>query len=152
MLLFNLHMAYSGIAPNIFPHLLQSESNHFLELFYDKYIAQLIAVLSDACEPGRQAAAPGAAPSALALIVDLLCFCVQQHSYRIKCATPSHAKHSRHGTRLMAIINANTITLAKGNPCHWHGAEVRHANPEVLFALDSAQCCVCPVVSLRGLS
>ncbi|CAL8462717.1 g2250 [Coccomyxa elongata] len=62
----------------------KSESNHFLELFYDKYIAQLIAVLSDACEPGRQAAAPGAAPSALALIVDLLCFCVQQHSYRIK--------------------------------------------------------------------
>ncbi|EIE26200.1 DUF625-domain-containing protein [Coccomyxa subellipsoidea C-169] len=64
---------------------LKAESNHFLELFYDKYIAQLIAVLSDACEPGRQQSdAPGAAPSALALIVDLLCFCVQQHSYRIK--------------------------------------------------------------------
>ncbi|KAK9907487.1 hypothetical protein WJX75_004578 [Coccomyxa subellipsoidea] len=64
---------------------LKAESNQFLELFYDKYIAQLIAVLSDACEPGRQQSdTPGAAPSALALIVDLLCFCVQQHSYRIK--------------------------------------------------------------------
>ena len=146
----------------------QTESNTFLDLFYDHYIAQLIAVLSDSCE-ARTAAAPaapapvqapapappaapdaqpraseaaepaaaapladgalpdlasttpavasppaaaaagptadgapdqagaaaqpngappasGASPSAIALIADLLCFCVQQHSYRIKCA------------------------------------------------------------------
>jgi hypothetical protein len=94
----------------------QAESNTFLDLFYDKYISQLIAVLSDSCEPPRPASAPaakaaastaaaggddaklngaapagaggggGATPSAIALIADLLCFCVQQHSYRIKCA------------------------------------------------------------------
>jgi hypothetical protein len=66
-------------------------TNSFLELFYDKYIAQLIALLSDSCEPRKAAAAadgPRAAPSSLALIADLLCFCVQQHSYRIKCASP----------------------------------------------------------------
>ena len=75
-----------------------TEQNAFLELFYDRYISQLIGVLAEACEPNRapsshavseagQAGRPGqagAAPSALAIIVDLLCFCVQHHSYRIK--------------------------------------------------------------------
>ena len=85
-----------------------TEQNAFLELFYDKYISQLIFVLADACEPSKAgashaagepkqvgaarkpdqasaaAAVSGAAPSALAIIVDLLCFCVQHHSYRIK--------------------------------------------------------------------
>ena len=86
-----------------------TEQNAFLELFYDRYISQLIGVLAEACEPNKaaslhaageagqpgipgsaskleKASAPGgvAAPSALAIIVDLLCFCVQHHSYRIK--------------------------------------------------------------------
>jgi len=86
-----------------------TEQNAFLELFYDRYISQLIGVLAEACEPNKAASlhaageagqpgtpgraskpekanAPGgvAAPSALAIIVDLLCFCVQHHSYRIK--------------------------------------------------------------------
>ena len=84
-----------------------TEQNAFLELFYERYISQLIGVLAEACEPAKaapshaagepkqdsapagkpdQASAPsrGAAPSALAIIADLLCFCVQHHSYRIK--------------------------------------------------------------------
>ncbi|CAK0784720.1 hypothetical protein CVIRNUC_007924 [Coccomyxa viridis] len=84
-----------------------TEQNAFLELFYERYISQLIGVLAEACEPAKvapshaagepkqdgaaaskpeQASAPccRAAPSALAIIADLLCFCVQHHSYRIK--------------------------------------------------------------------
>ena len=75
-----------------------TEQNAFLELFYDRYISQLIGVLAEACEPNRATSShpaseagqagrhgqAGAAPSALAIIVDLLCFCVQHHSYRIK--------------------------------------------------------------------
>jgi protein phosphatase-4 regulatory subunit 3 len=83
-----------------------TEQNAFLELFYDRYISQLIGVLAEACEPSKASAlhasgepgpagmpastgrpgqaGAGTAPSALAIIVDLLCFCVQNHSYRIK--------------------------------------------------------------------
>jgi protein phosphatase-4 regulatory subunit 3 len=83
-----------------------TEQNAFLELFYDRYISQLIGVLAEACEPSKASAlhagsvaslegmpgsasrpgqqGAGASPSALAIIMDLLCFCVQNHSYRIK--------------------------------------------------------------------
>lgn len=64
-------------------------------------------MLSDACEPGRQQSdAPGAAPSALALIVDLLCFCVQQHSYRIKCADNLTLIHLLNEQMLLSLLSA----------------------------------------------
>lgn len=94
-------------------------TNGFLELFYDKYIAQLISVLSESCETKKAAADSGAsgakaAPSALALIVDLLCFCVQQHSYRIKCA-PASDSHiailAMHRSILSMQLNVGIQTL-----------------------------------------
>lgn len=56
------------------------EPNEFLELFYSAHIGQLVGVLAAAGEQGGAKAAP----SALGLIVELLCFCVQHHSFRIK--------------------------------------------------------------------
>ena len=128
----------------------QAESNQFLELFYDKYIAQLIAVLSDACEPGRQQSdAPGAAPSALALIVDLLCFCVQQHSYRIQCAPSlplsssliiSDLKFKQNCCTGIAEINTviESLDLISVLPCH----------PFPLLSAPSAAGCELPQARL----
>ncbi len=56
-----------------------AEPNDFLELFYADHLGQLVGVLAAAGAPGG-----AAAPSALGLIVDLLCFCVQHHGFRIK--------------------------------------------------------------------
>lgn len=57
----------------------QTEKSEFLELFYDKHMGKLLAPLSAA--PGEPAAVP---VSTLGLIVDLLCFCAQNHQFRIK--------------------------------------------------------------------
>ncbi|KAK9823072.1 hypothetical protein WJX81_007297 [Elliptochloris bilobata] len=56
------------------------QSNGFLELFYTTHMGQLVGVLAAVAEPEGAKAAP----SALGLIVELLCFCVQHHSFRIK--------------------------------------------------------------------
>jgi protein phosphatase-4 regulatory subunit 3 len=70
------------------------EKNGFLELWYQKCMDRLVAVLQAGSESGD--AAPGAddvagapktrapASSTLVHVLELLCFCVRQHSYRIK--------------------------------------------------------------------
>ena len=83
------------------------EKNEFLELFYDRYVDKLVQTLavsipgaaaaaSATAEKQKQAMAPPgastgaivvvspASPATLGIIVELLCFCVQHHSYRIK--------------------------------------------------------------------
>lgn len=58
------------------------EKNEFLEVFYDNYIGKLVSALVEAAEkPSSPSSIP---PSTVALIVELLCFCVTAHSYRIK--------------------------------------------------------------------
>ena len=112
-----------------------TEQNAFLELFYERYVSQLIGVLAEACEPAKagpshaageskqdgtaagkpdQASAPsrGAAPSALAIIADLLCFCVQHHSYRIKCALTFRPAQ----TPLVPSLSASSVRSCLGKP------------------------------------
>jgi len=90
------------------------EKNDFLELFYSEYIDQLVALIgaaTDTVAPAAAAAAAAAAPAAPAAaklfggggkkpaavysgpaptagtvlnVVDLLCYCVRHHSYRVK--------------------------------------------------------------------
>lgn len=55
------------------------ERNDFLQLFYDQFIEQLVAAVSRALD-----AADPTPAVVLATIVELLCFCVQHHTYRIK--------------------------------------------------------------------
>ncbi|EFN53416.1 hypothetical protein CHLNCDRAFT_58505 [Chlorella variabilis] len=59
-----------------------AEKNKFVELFYDKYIAKLLATLVQAGDDPYAAGGPSA--NTVGLVVDLLCFCVVSHSYRIK--------------------------------------------------------------------
>jgi len=64
--------------------------NLFLETFYEKYVDQLVAALTHCLTPNSTAAdkskpiQPQGSASTLNLIVELLCFCVRYHSYRIK--------------------------------------------------------------------
>ena len=71
------------------------EKNGFLELWYQKCMDRLVAVLQAGSQPdgaaGGADAVAGAAPrarspasSTLVHVLELLCFCVRQHSYRIK--------------------------------------------------------------------
>lgn len=85
------------------PESVESSVNTFLETFYDNYVDRLVGALADCLGPkptSTSAAAatpaadssviaaaappPPASPSTLNLIVELLCFCVKSHSYRIK--------------------------------------------------------------------
>jgi protein phosphatase-4 regulatory subunit 3 len=58
------------------------EKDHFIDLFYDAHIGGLLAAVVAAAEAPPPPSAPP--PATLALLLDLLCFCVTQHSYRIK--------------------------------------------------------------------
>ena len=58
------------------------EKDNFVNLFYEKYIEKLVNALENAAERPDDPEAVSAAT--IAHIVDLLCFCVTQHSYRIK--------------------------------------------------------------------
>lgn len=55
------------------------ERNDFLQLFYDRCIGRLVESVGQAHD--REQPTPAVS---LAVIVDLLCFCVQHHTYRIK--------------------------------------------------------------------
>ncbi|KAL4418834.1 hypothetical protein ABPG77_004074 [Micractinium sp. CCAP 211/92] len=59
-----------------------AEKDKFVELFYDRHIAQLLAALVQAAEAPYAEGAPSA--NTVGLVVDLLCFCVVSHTYRIK--------------------------------------------------------------------
>ena len=78
----------------------QADNSKFLEVFYEEYIDQLVGAILAGC-PGKNTDTVGGvrggfapasgihrlvAPSAVVLagICDLLCFCVQQHSFRMK--------------------------------------------------------------------
>ncbi|KAG1672117.1 hypothetical protein FOA52_001704 [Chlamydomonas sp. UWO 241] len=59
------------------------EKNEFVELFYDKYVNKImqVIVLDKAINADGTHTAPA---SILGLVVDLFCFFVQHHSYRVK--------------------------------------------------------------------
>lgn len=59
-----------------------AEKDKFVELFYDKHITQLLAALVLAAEAPYSEGAPSA--NTVGLVVDLFCFCLVSHSYRIK--------------------------------------------------------------------
>lgn len=59
-----------------------AEKDKFVHEFYATHIAALLAALVAAGEGADAPAAP--APNTVGLLVDLLCFCVVSHSYRIK--------------------------------------------------------------------
>ncbi|PSC74221.1 Serine threonine-phosphatase 4 regulatory subunit 3 isoform B [Micractinium conductrix] len=59
-----------------------AEKDKFVELFYEKGIAELLTALVQASESPYGEGAPSA--NTVGLVVDLLCFCVVSHSYRIK--------------------------------------------------------------------
>lgn len=59
-----------------------AEKDKFVELFYDRHISQLLAALVAAGDTPYGPGAPAA--STVGLVVDLLCFCIVSHSYRIK--------------------------------------------------------------------
>ncbi|PNH02464.1 Serine/threonine-protein phosphatase 4 regulatory subunit 3, partial [Tetrabaena socialis] len=62
------------------------EKNEFLEVFYDKYMDKLTDVLlsDSSISPTGTRVVPA---TTLGLILELLCFCVQNHSYRIRYYT-----------------------------------------------------------------
>ncbi|KAK9804713.1 hypothetical protein WJX72_001481 [[Myrmecia] bisecta] len=62
-----------------------AEKDEFLQMFYDNHITQMMDTLTKADEAMRAGkASSGPQPHTLGLIVELLCFCVQHHAYRIK--------------------------------------------------------------------
>jgi protein phosphatase-4 regulatory subunit 3 len=91
-----------------FPHPVQTEKSSFLDLFYDDFIEQLVATLVAGCKTGKEAedvvtkhvvgrpmgskSIPVKLPVEESLITaetlnhicELLTFCVQHHSFRIK--------------------------------------------------------------------
>ncbi|KAK3281899.1 hypothetical protein CYMTET_10332 [Cymbomonas tetramitiformis] len=63
------------------------DKNMFLEVFYEEYIDQLVGALAQCLVPkqapdGKQSTPTSA--TTLGLIIELLCYCVKHHSYRIK--------------------------------------------------------------------
>jgi protein phosphatase-4 regulatory subunit 3 len=75
----------------------QVEKSPFLEIFYEKYMDQMVEVLTSGCppEPGalvpskesdenENKSKPHVTPEILGNICELLCFCVQHHRFRIK--------------------------------------------------------------------
>lgn len=54
------------------------EKDRFIDSFYDNHVARLLGAVVAAGEGGP------ADPGTLILVMDLLCYCVTQHSYRIK--------------------------------------------------------------------
>ncbi|KAG2493475.1 hypothetical protein HYH03_008292 [Edaphochlamys debaryana] len=62
------------------------EKNEFLEVFYDKYLEKLTEVIisDSSINPAGTRVVPA---TTLALILELLSFCVQNHSYRIRYYT-----------------------------------------------------------------
>ncbi|CAM6010193.1 unnamed protein product [Sphagnum balticum] len=80
----------------------QVEKSQFLEVFYDKYMDQMVEVLKAGCPPepgsrevlkdlsksvGKQFVLPSdrnTPPEILGNICELMCFCVQHHRFRIK--------------------------------------------------------------------
>lgn len=57
------------------------EKNDFVELFYDRYMEQLLGVFTADSSISDQGTRVVAA-STLSLVVELMCFCVQSHTYR----------------------------------------------------------------------
>lgn len=62
------------------------EKNDFLDVFYDKYMVKMLAVFTEDAATNRDGKRH-VHSATLGLLVDLLCFCVQNHSYRIKYYT-----------------------------------------------------------------
>ncbi|KAI3469305.1 hypothetical protein Pfo_025968 [Paulownia fortunei] len=76
-----------------------SQRENIVEIFYEKHLGQLIDVITSSCPPNsngqidsKSVSADGGSrsqsnvkPEILLNICDLLCFCVLQHPYRIKC-------------------------------------------------------------------
>jgi protein phosphatase-4 regulatory subunit 3 len=75
----------------------QVEKSPFLEIFYEKYMDQMVEVLTSGCPPELGAVVPSkesddpeikskppVSPEILGNICELLCFCVQHHRFRIK--------------------------------------------------------------------
>ena len=60
------------------------EKNEFVELFYDSYINKLLTVIVDDRSINPEDGDRFVAATILGLVVDLFCFFVQHHSYRIK--------------------------------------------------------------------
>ncbi|GFP99615.1 serine/threonine-protein phosphatase 4 regulatory subunit 3 [Phtheirospermum japonicum] len=75
------------------------QRENIVEIFYEKHLGQLIDAITSSCPPsshgqidskpvssdGRSRSKSGVKPEILLNICDLLCFCVLQHPYRIKC-------------------------------------------------------------------
>nr|XP_024370707.1 serine/threonine-protein phosphatase 4 regulatory subunit 3-like isoform X2 [Physcomitrium patens] len=75
----------------------------FLEIFYDKYMDQMVQLLTDGCpsesgnlEPANDSVDAGkrtrriVSPEILGNICELMCFCVQHHRFRIKYYVMKH--------------------------------------------------------------
>lgn len=76
----------------------QVEKSPFLEIFYEKYMDQIVEVLTLGCplelgviESSKDSVThsenqdrPPVSPEILGNICELLCFCVQHHRFRIK--------------------------------------------------------------------
>lgn len=60
------------------------EKNEFVELFYDSYVNKLLTVIVDDRSINPDEGERFVAATILGLVVDLFCFFVQHHSYRIK--------------------------------------------------------------------
>lgn len=58
------------------------EKDRFIDAFYDEHIGGLLAAIVAAGETPLPESAPP--PATLVLLIELLCYCVTQHSYRIK--------------------------------------------------------------------
>ncbi|KAL3648610.1 hypothetical protein CASFOL_005013 [Castilleja foliolosa] len=73
------------------------QRENIVEIFYEKHLGQIIDAITSSCPPSSQInsktvstdegsrSKSGVKPEILLNICDLLCFCVLQHPYRIKC-------------------------------------------------------------------
>lgn len=59
-----------------------AEKDRFIDIFYDEHIGGVLAAIVAAGETPLPPTAPK--PATIILIIELLCYCVSQHSYRIK--------------------------------------------------------------------
>ncbi|CAO2832121.1 unnamed protein product [Amaranthus hypochondriacus] len=72
-----------------------SQRDTIIEIFYERHLGQLIDVITSSCSGGGKCTAKTQAenfvkpnytkPEILLSIIELLCFCVVHHPYRIKC-------------------------------------------------------------------